>query len=125
MKAVHLASFTALLALLLAGPAEASFPSVLDGRFPVDSSQFPGQGPCQPDGSSGVAMTPFGWYAPPCQIDPNTFFAGNPQFAHVVLNVQSSPVFMPAGPVPEPGAFALLIAGLAGLGWVGRRPRRR
>jgi len=114
---IALASLSLL--LLADAPARAELPSVLDGLFPVDSSAFPGLGVCQADGVSGSAMTPFGWYAPPCHIDPNVHFDGNPQVPMVVLHVQGSPIFS----VPEPGVLLLAASGLAGLLWMGRRPR--
>jgi hypothetical protein len=109
------------LLLLAPGPARAGLPSVLDGLFPAASGAFPGMGTCEADGTSGSTMTPFGLYPPPCQIDPNEHFAGNPQFSLVVMQVQGNPIFKTA--VPEPGTLLLFSSGLAGLVWMGRRGR--
>jgi len=124
MKTARLLVAAALASTLLAAPAaRADFPSFLEGVFPADSSAFPGLGTCQADGASGATMTPFGWYAPPCRIDPIQHFMNNPQFMYVVAHVQTNPVFGPAA-VPEPGAMLLFASGLAGLAWFGRGPRR-
>ena len=49
----------------------------------------------------------------------------NNKFLWFNLNAQGEPVPVPVNPVPEPGTYALMLAGLAVLGVVGRRRKAR
>ena len=51
------------------------------------------------------------------------FFFAERHTSESNLRIETSLTLLPPSQVPEPASFALVLAGLAGMGWVGRRRR--
>jgi hypothetical protein len=123
----------------ISGPATASFASASAPWS--NAGDDPSLGPTAPGGAWPVASAGGGWRGGPASGPPPVVssagapggeleFAAGPRlpraggFVEPFEPFEPSPAPPPMAPVPEPRAWALMLAGLGAVGWLARRRRR-